>query len=153
MAHKPGQTEILVNAAPAERPVDLLGHGHQASPDGVEAISPQQVEAQAAQYRQRLNAIAFGLVFGATVGVVVGVLAKLPMPKPVPPDYPAPLPDTHVFARALRDVSGSQVHRIDPAYAPIPLSPGSVTFILAGSMAATPIAELLQLPGPLGQLR
>ena len=88
MAHKPGQTEILVNPAPAEHPVDVVGHGHQASPDGVEAISPQQVEAQAAQWRQRLNAIAFGLAFGVTLGVVVGILAKLPIANSVPPDYP-----------------------------------------------------------------
>ena len=38
-----------LDPAPAERPVDVVGHGHQSSPDGAEAIGPQQVEAQGAQ--------------------------------------------------------------------------------------------------------
>jgi hypothetical protein len=38
-----------LDPAPAEHPVDVVGHGHQSSPDGAEAIGPQQVEAQGAQ--------------------------------------------------------------------------------------------------------
>ena len=38
-----------LDPAPAEHLVDVVGHGHQSSPDGAEAIGPQQVEAQGAQ--------------------------------------------------------------------------------------------------------
>ena len=38
-----------LDLAPAEHPVDVVGHGHQFSPDGAEAICLQQVEVQAAQ--------------------------------------------------------------------------------------------------------
>ena len=65
-----------LDPGPAEHLVDVVGHGHQSSPDGTEAIRPQQVEAQRAQGRQNLNAVAFG--------VAVGVLAKLPITDPVP---------------------------------------------------------------------
>jgi hypothetical protein len=62
--------------APAKHRVDVVGHGHQSSPDGTEAIRPQQVKAQCEQGRHNLNAAAFG--------VAAGVLAKLPITDPVP---------------------------------------------------------------------
>ena len=37
-----------LDPAPAEHPGDVVGHGHQSSPDGAEAMGPQQVEARAA---------------------------------------------------------------------------------------------------------
>jgi hypothetical protein len=50
----------------SRHPVDDLGHGHRSSPNGAEAISPHQVEAQGAQQRQNLNAVAFGIAVGGT---------------------------------------------------------------------------------------
>lgn len=50
-----GQLKFLIiplqrlDSAPAVHPIDIVGHGHQSSPDGAEAIGPQQVVGQWAQ--------------------------------------------------------------------------------------------------------
>jgi hypothetical protein len=111
-----------------------LGHGHQSSPDGVDAngakaIDTQQVEAQAAQWRQSLNVIAFGLAFAVAFGVAVGVPTKLPIanPGPLVLDCPAlSYKAQRGFGRAhpRRPALGRRVprtrgpHRRQPAVAP-----------------------------------